>query len=82
MSAARKAESLGSKSAAVLIDRLLNCKTQAEAGPIITSFLVAFGDERSGKSRAAAACGISVMLCDVLMTGLRNLPKVDPNELR
>lgn len=75
MSSAHKAESIGSSAAAALIDNLLDCRTQAEAGPIITSFLVAFGDERSGKSRAAAACGISATLCDVLLTGLRNLPR-------
>ena len=73
--AAHKAEMLGSEVAIELIDRLLNCETQAEACPIISSFFVAFGNERSGKFRAAAAGGVSGILVDVLLTGLRNLPK-------
>ena len=74
MSASHKAERLGHEAASVTLDNLLACHTQAEASPVISSLLVAFGSAPR-KHHAALAGGISVALVDVLMTGLRNLPK-------
>lgn len=68
-------ESAGSSAAAVLLDNLLACSTQAEAGREITIFLETIGNVRGTQERLAAAAGASVVLSDVLLTGLRNLPR-------
>lgn len=69
MNTAHKAEALGHECAIELLERLLPCKTQAQAVPIITDFLEALCHEPK-KHRSAACAGISTALVDVLMVGL------------
>lgn len=69
MNAADKAEARGHESTIELYDRLLSCKTQAQAVPIITGFLEALYNEPK-KHRSATCAGISTALVDVLMVGL------------
>jgi len=69
-SSLQKSEQLGSGCGEELLNRLLKCKSQGEASPVITDFLVALCDERGQKHRRAVCGGVAVMLVDVLLTGL------------
>ena len=64
------AEQLGMECGKELLNRLLTCKTQAQASPVITEFLTALCNERGQKHRHAVCGGVAVILVDVLLTGL------------
>ena len=75
MKSSRQAEQHGSACCEELLNRLLKCRSQAEACPEIHGFLVALCNERGHKHRTAVCSGVTTMLVDVLLVGLETIKR-------
>ncbi|MFZ4539636.1 hypothetical protein [Propionivibrio sp.] len=63
-------EIIGGEEAIALLDNLLACQSQAEAGPVIADFLEQLGAIRGTKNRKGCAAGAAVPLAEIMMLGV------------